>query len=60
MSTMGIRNKKGQMVLRFTCSQCNQRELSDFRFYPICNKCNKCNTKLQKREKQSKEKEKNS
>ena len=60
MSAMGLKNRKGQMILCFTCKQCRQQEIVDFRAYPICKKCNKINTKLAKREIEKKKKEENS
>lgn len=46
---MGIRNKNGQPVLTFNCVQCNAKNRTDFRTYPICKKCNTVNKRLAKR-----------
>jgi Zn finger protein HypA/HybF involved in hydrogenase expression len=51
MGNMGIRNKNGQIISVFTCLQCHSMQLTDFRYYPICNKCNKTNLKIAKRNK---------
>ena len=51
MGKMGIRNRNGQIVSVFTCIQCHRRQLTDFRYYPICNKCNKNNLRIAKRSK---------
>ena len=60
MGKMGLRNEKNQMILIFTCRQCNKVQVEDFRYYPICKKCYKTNTKLAKREIEKKKKEENS
>lgn len=56
---MGIRNKNGQPVLIFNCVQCNAKNKTDFRTYPICKKCNKVNERLAKRNKNGHSEENN-
>jgi hypothetical protein len=48
---MGIKNKNGQSVLVFTCTQCQRRQQTDFRHYPLCKKCNVSNQRFAKRNK---------
>lgn len=60
MAKMGLRNENNQMILVFTCKQCNKVQVADFRAYPLCKKCNKTNIKLAKRKAEKEKKEENS
>lgn len=55
---MGIKNKNGQSVLVFTCTQCKRVQQTDFRHYPLCKKCNVSNQRLAKRSQNVKSEEK--
>jgi len=46
---MGIKNKNGQSILVFACTQCKRGQQTDFRHYPLCKKCNVSNQRLAKR-----------
>lgn len=46
-----MKNKNGQSVLVFTCTQCKRVQQTDFRHYPLCKKCNVSNQRIAKRNK---------